>query len=332
MRNQIITKEFLSAMLKSLTKDYRVVAPVRNGKVLEFMGISGDTEIVMNDEIPYKSAKDCFFPQVEKLLTFKDGEVAANINAEKTIIFGMKPCDAEALRVLREVFLAGQYQDPFFQSHFENTLIIAVGCVREKPGCFCAERGIDKSFTDFCDILLNDEGGEEYTVVYLSEKGMDLLGRFEETKHILPPPERKAAETAPEVKKVELNQELDETAYFDIIDWGKATEICQGCGICTFICPTCHCFDLKDVSMQGATDRFRCWDSCMYPKFTLHASGHNPRASTKERYRQRVLHKYLYVPQNFGCTACTGCGRCIRSCPAGMSIRKVVEEVMEVQP
>jgi len=70
----------------------------------------------------------------------------------------------------------------------------------------------------------------------------------------------------------------------------------------------------------------------MYPKFTLHASGHNPRETVKERFRQRILHKYLYVNKNFGYVACTGCGRCIRSCPTGMNIRKVVESIMEVLP
>lgn len=67
----------------------------------------------------------------------------------------------------------------------------------------------------------------------------------------------------------------------------------------------------------------------MFPKFTLHASGHNPRASKKERVRQRVLHKYLYLKQNHGLTGCTGCGRCLRSCPAGMNIKIIISKIME---
>ena len=116
---------------------------------------------------------------------------------------------------------------------------------------------------------------------------------------------------------------------FDKIDWVKYTDICQGCGLCTFICPTCHCFEFKDVDENGSVCRYRNWDSCMFPKFTVHASGHNPRASIKERYRQRVLHKYSYIPKNFGYVSCTGCGRCIRSCPAGVNIRSIVEGITE---
>jgi len=332
-----ISKEFLASMLGSLSEaeGTTVIAPISNGKVLEFMKVNGSSQIsqiVMSDEIPYKSPKEYFFPQVEKLLTFKDGGVEENIAEEKRVIFGVKPCDAEALRVLYEVFTTGKFVDPFVQRHFDNNTIIAVGCENEKPGCFCARLGIDRTFTDFCDILLNSAGEGGYSVEYLSEKGKELLGGFEETRSIVPPEGRKAAEPDPDAKMIGLDPNLDDANLFDIIDWGKATEICQGCGMCTFICPTCHCFDLKDVSKQGETLRYRCWDSCMYPKFTMHASGHNPRASTKERYRQRVLHKYLYVRKNFGYTACTGCGRCIRSCPVGMDIKKVVEGLMEVLP
>jgi len=332
MSKTTITKAFLASMLKTLSADHVVTAPVRNGKVLEFLRVCADTDIVMNDEIPYKSAKEVFFPQVEKLLTFKEGDVKEHMAEEKHVVFGLKPCDAEALRVLHAVFMTGKYQDPFVERRFANSIIIAVGCEQEKPGCFCAERGIDKAFSDYCDILLYPEGEDAYRVDYLSDKGRELLDRFDETRDIRPPEGRKAAAPDPGVRKVELSPELDEAELFDIIDWGKASEICQSCGICTFICPTCHCFDLKDVTADGETCRYRCWDSCMYPRFTLHASGHNPRMSAKERYRQRVLHKYLYVNKNFGYVACTGCGRCIRSCPAGMSIKKVVESVMEVLP
>jgi len=332
MSNNTVSKGFLAGMLKALAADSAVIAPVRNGKVLEFLRISADSEIVMNDEIPYKSPKDAFFPQVEKLLTFKGGSVEENAAVEKAVVFGVKPCDAEALRVLYTVFTTGQFQDPFVKRRFENTVIIGVACENEKPGCFCAQRGVDKSFTDFCDIMLNSSGEDGYSVEFLSKKGAELLGRFDETKDITPPAGRKAADPDPGVKMVELSPELDEAALFDIIDWEQASQICQGCGMCSFICPTCHCFDIKDATVHGETCRYRCWDSCMYPKFTLHASGHNPRNSAKERFRQRVLHKYLYVGKNFGYTACTGCGRCIRSCPVGMNIKKVVESVMEVLP
>ena len=62
----------------------------------------------------------------------------------------------------------------------------------------------------------------------------------------------------------------------------------------------------------------------MFPLFTLHASGANPRQSGKERMRQRVMHKFKYFVDNNGKAACTGCGRCIRYCPVNLDIRDVL--------
>ena len=312
MNDDFISVEELKKVLTDISKSgkYSLVAPVMNGKALDFAEISEGSEIVISDAIPYKSPKEVFFPQNEMMMTFNDYEVSETEYERKTVIFGAKPCDAEALRVLNEVFMSGKFQDTFFKRRFDNTIIIVLGCREEKPGCFCAERGIYKEFSDFCDILLTPADGG-YSISYISEKG--AIGHTEAVK-------------------MELDAALDDAALFDVIDWEKASEICQGCGICTFVCPTCHCFDIKDVSEKNETKRYRCWDSCMYPKFTLHASGHNPRGTIKERFRQRVLHKYLYIKKNLGYTACTGCGRCIRSCPAGMSIKKAVLSLMEALP
>lgn len=328
MSNSFISMETIKKILGGLVKseDYAVFAPVRRGKTLDFAEITDAMDIIISDEVAYKSPKEALLPQVEKLMSFKGGDIEENIDDRKTIIFGAKPCDAQALRVLNAILASGKFEDAFYKRRFENSVLITVGCIAEKPGCFCSRRGVDKAFSDFSDVMLN-ESGDGFMVSFLSEKGKTFLDGFEETKGIEATP-REAAATFENI--IELDKDIDDSKMFDIIDWEKATEICQGCGMCTFICPSCHCFDIKDVTEHGETNRYRCWDSCIYPKFTLHASGHNPRPAIKERYRQRVLHKYLYINKNFGYTACTGCGRCIRSCPAGMNIKKVVESIMEV--
>ena len=333
MSKSFISKEALEKSLKELVKakEYTLFAPVRNGKTLDFAKISDGMDFVISDEIAYKSPKEVLFPQVETLMIFAGGEVSESPLEGKTVVFGAKPCDAEALRVLHEILMAGKFHDPFFKRRFDNNIIIAIGCVKEKPGCFCAQRGTNKEFSDFSDIMLIPEDDESgFNVAFLSDKGKELWRNMYGTDDIdIDIYDDKNRKT---VEKLELSKDLDDAELFDIIDWGKATEICQGCGLCTFICPSCHCFDIKDVSEKDETKRYRCWDSCMYPNFTLHASGHNPRETVRERFRQRVLHKYLYINKNFGYTACTGCGRCIRSCPTGMNIKKIVENIMEVLP
>ena len=319
-----ISKESMKKLLTALSETMTLVGPTFNGKVVEYKEAKA-SEILMDDQISYKSPKEYYFPQVEKLMTFTADKVVENDEFKPTVIFGAKPCDLDALRVMQAVFMEGKYADPFFARRMDKNLIIGVGCIDKKPGCFCDEVGVDMKFSDFCDIFLADNG-KEYTVEHLSAKGKKAMEAISETKKVTCDEKKKVK--APKAT-LDLSADLEDAALFDAVDWNKLTETCQGCGMCTFICPTCHCFGFEDVEKDGEAIRYRCWDSCIYPKFTLHASGHNPRNTRAERYRQRVLHKYLYVKKNTGYTACTGCGRCVRSCPIGMNIKNVVKAVME---
>ena len=118
-----------------------------------------------------------------------------------------------------------------------------------------------------------------------------------------------------------IKQKLEQG--YDNALWDSLHEKCIGCGTCTFLCPTCHCFDILDEGADKG-ERIRIWDSCMFPLFTLHASGSNPRPTGKQRFRQRVMHKFKYFVDNNGRAACTGCGRCIEYCPVNLDIRVVL--------
>ena len=325
MPDNTISKETMRGFLEHLSINRTLIGPVDTGKVVEYRK-AAPAEILMDDRISYKSVKEYFFPRTELMFTFESGEVTDNTDIPGYAIFGAKPCDLEALRVLNQVYSTGKYADPFFKRRFESNFIIGVGCLDQKAECFCQIMAVDKEFSDFCDIMLTDLG-ESYSVDHLSEKGKQTLKEYAPTSGIDCNNERKAK--IPEEERLMLNVEAEDAAYFDIIDWAEVTETCKGCGICTYLCPTCYCFDFRDVTEQGEAKRYKCWDSCMYPKFTLHASGHNPRENRYERYRQRVLHKYKYVPNNFdGHIACTGCARCVRSCPVGINIHNIVARII----
>lgn len=323
MTHVAVPKSRLNELLESWVVNYRVAAPVMNSGKLVFEEIKECSDIILNDELTYKSPKEYLFPQVEKIMSFGENAAETSFAERKTVLFGVKPCDLEAIKVMTAVFTKGKFVDTYFETHLNNTVLAGMGCLAEKPGCFCEDRGLDKSCSTDCDIFFSDNG-ETYSVEILTEKGAELFDgwKLEETPFMAENPEKA-------LKGGILEIDADENTMFNKIDWANISEKCLGCGTCTFICPTCHCFEFRDTVDSGEPARFRCWDSCMYPRFTLHASGHNPRASKKERYRQRIMHKYLYVKQNFGYTACTGCGRCIRSCPAGMNIKTVVTEIIE---
>jgi len=118
------------------------------------------------------------------------------------------------------------------------------------------------------------------------------------------------------------NKELFESPL-----WEEMSVGCLGCGACTFVCPTCQCYDIRDFDDGKQVRRFRCWDSCMYSDFTLMSAG-QPRPTQKERFRQRFMHKLAYYPETHdGVFGCVGCGRCLKKCPQHLHILKVMRRM-----
>jgi len=156
---------------------YRLVAPASNGKKIDFLEITDIDEIIMDDHIPYKSPKEFFFPRCEKLLSFCGDRVEPCKPEKPTIIFGVKPCDLEALDVMAEVFMEGKFKDPFFAAHLENNLLIGVGCSNKKEGCFCNYLSVDMRYSNKCDLFLENIE-DSYRVCYVSGKGREKLSPF----------------------------------------------------------------------------------------------------------------------------------------------------------
>jgi heterodisulfide reductase subunit C len=126
-----------------------------------------------------------------------------------------------------------------------------------------------------------------------------------------------------------ISEKLDK--IFEDKLWRDISLKCLSCGICTYLCPTCHCFDMQDETTLKNGARVRVWDTCMNPEYTIHASGHNPRPTRMNRTRNRVYHKFSYIPKNHKVIACVGCGRCINECPVNIDIIDVIEQAREVK-
>lgn len=303
--------------LAELMGKYTVIAPVMKDHKLDYAEVCDVNDIVLDSRLPYKSPKEVVFPRVENVMRFLADRVEETQEVKPILLVGAKPCDTAAMRVFDEVFTSdrGRFKDSFYLNRRDCLTVIGMGCLEKKSGCFCEERGTDPAFSSDCDGFLHPvEGGFVYEP--LTEKGASLFPGTET--------EPVGHGKRPEEKLVVNATEAD---VFTAMPWEAYTEGCIGCGTCTYLCPTCHCFNLRDAEEKGVVTRTRVWDSCMYPRFTLHAGGHNPRTKKFERFRQRVLHKYLYIPENYGYTACTGCGRCIRSCPGGLNIRNTVTDI-----
>ena len=331
-----ISKQNLNALYAKISAAYPLFMPLKKaGQVNYGLWVDGE-EASVETLKTVKSPKDLFFPQSENMMKFKkDGNnlEVVDVRSEKTpfVLFGVRACDYKAIEVLDKVFLADPV-DTFYRARREAGVIVTMACSKPEESCFCGVFGIDATapqgdVTTWIDDenlywQANTQKGEELTA-----KVADLLTDGGEK-------EVEAQQTATKVvlealpfagldlsrfKPENLNELFNDSA------WQSMSESCLGCGTCTFVCPTCQCFDIRDFKTNEGVVRYRCWDSCMYSDFTLMAHG-NSRTTQMQRFRQRFMHKLVYYPsQNDGLYSCVGCGRCVNKCPQRLNIVKVIK-------
>jgi ferredoxin len=248
----------------------------------------------------------------------------------RRVIFAIKACDARAVRILEPLF-AGNFLDGFYSRNLSSSILVGWACQAQCVGSFCREMGIDPQDSGDCDLFLRDiPGGKVAKVV--TEKGRALVegnSLFEEGSREEWESARKELRGKHENSLFDLEKVKDRMTqrFSDEGLWQGVSAKCINCGVCTYLCPTCHCFDMADLQIPGQGVRFRCWDSCAFPSFTQMAV-HNPREEKWRRYRQRVAHKFYFFPQNFQKVACVGCGRCVAHCPVNLDLREVLQEVI----
>ncbi len=285
-----------------------------------------------------KSPKDFFFPQTEDMMEFKvEGKNIEVIDTRKAsedfVVFGVRACDVKAFDILDRVFLV-EPRDSYYATKREHGIIVSLACNKPSETCFCTAFGIDPA-NPAADVTVWKTETEVFWQAN-TEKGENLLKSISAfTEECTDEKVNEEKEKINSIMKKLPLADLDTSKFgggkteelFDIPEWDELSESCLGCGTCTFVCPTCQCYDIKDFNTGKGVIRYRCWDSCMYSEFTRMAHGNN-RNSQKERFRQRFMHKLVYYPENNdGIFGCVGCGRCLSRCPISMNIVKVMKKI-----
>ncbi len=334
----ILPKDKLDDWLAALKK-YALFAPTESNGVTQFTPINDPTEMLLEHN-SLRPPKEILFPQTETMFKFTYGEkkeiTPPAINNEKRIIFGIRPCDARSFSILDHVF-DGDYKDEYYLRRRENTALIGLACTASdiNINCFCTSVDGTPGSRDDVDILLTDLG-DKYYVDAVTEKGKALIN---ESSSLFTQSTDADASKKQEIdagakqaikRKIDVNgiPEKLET-MFESDFWKEISMKCLGCGTCTYLCPTCHCFDIQDETAGDKGKRIRIWDTCMSSEYTLHASGYNPRPGRLNRMRNRIFHKYKYYPENFGVIACVGCGRCVDNCSVNVDIIDTVVRIQE---
>ena len=331
-----IAKENLNALFQKIAEDNALYVPVNNGNQVNFANYTEDAQVNLDALKTVKSPKDAFFPQSENLYTcYRDGKKITiepeELQNQNFVVFGMKACDVKGVEVLDKVFLADPV-DTFYAARRAHGTIVAMACHEPEETCFCKVFGIDCA-NPVADVATWMVDGELYWKA-LTEKGEALTAKVDS---LLTDTDEAKVEEAKNaihaiVEKLPYsNLSLEGwngdvlTEKFDSPIWEQIYKPCLACGTCTFVCPTCQCYDIKDYDTGHGIKRYRCWDSCMYSDFTMMAHGNN-RTSQMQRFRQRFMHKLVYFPaNNDGMYSCVGCGRCVEKCPSSLNIVKVIK-------
>jgi NAD-dependent dihydropyrimidine dehydrogenase PreA subunit len=336
MKLKLDKKDF-KPFLQSLMDEYDLFAPVQLEEgVSVYKKIDRPDEVDLSASNPQKPAKEVFFPQSETMFRYekagKQHQVTSTEEVErKRVILGARPCDIQAVLLIDQVFSGKEYTDVYYVNKRKATTIIGMGCDHPLSTCFCSSMKGGPFSREGSDLFLIDLG-EAYLVELLTGKGTAFQNnkflKEANTKEINSAKEieeKASKKTDDSLSVVGIEKRLDQMVENPF--WERVQEKCIGCRVCTYLCPTCHCFDIADEVLTNKGQRVRNWDSCLSSLYSQETSGHNPRPTNRERTRQRIMHKFNYFPKNFDRIACVGCGRCILYCPANFDIRQAIKEI-----
>ena len=338
MDDMIIEKEKISDWWRLLS-DYKIYAPHKRDDVVVFDVVKDESNIVLDFYNSVLPPKEVFFPQTETLFKFEKKPSPTVIEEEKetgkVLLFGVRPCDARSFLILDKLFY-WDLEDNLYRSRRSRTTIIGLACNSPHQNCFCTSVGGNPHSKDGLDVLLTDLG-DRYYVEVITEKGEEVI----KSDNVFSKAEEEDREQKDKIqseaeKKIAKHVDVEGVhdklgEMFDSEYWERKAESCVGCAVCTYLCPTCHCFDITDEDLGNRGRRIRTWDTCQSPEYTVHASGYNPRPEKKFRVRNRIYHKYRYFPDRFSEIACVGCGRCDSKCPVNIDIVEILKEVKEAE-
>jgi formate hydrogenlyase subunit 6/NADH:ubiquinone oxidoreductase subunit I len=342
MTPEIFSKQEWVKALKALRDSYKVFVPVRVGDSHDFRPMKEGTKPDFDLRNTRLSPKSVIFPQSERMFEYSLDENVAEAytlkEAPKTfspqVIVGIRPCDALAFQLVRINFDNPEYRDPWWVKRFQATAFVGLGCNEPCTTCFCTSVGSGPFGEAGLDVLVYDLG-EDFLAKPLTEKGEEILKKMKGGKpadnSVIKKADGLATSASEKITSTVPTDRLKEkevTELFDAPFWDEVAFACINCGTCTYLCPTCWCFDIQDEVFGKAGDRIRNWDACMFPLFTLHGSGHNPREKKTQRVRQRFMHKLKYYVDKYdNGVACVGCGRCVQYCPVNIDVREVFERM-----
>ncbi|HRS82882.1 MAG TPA: 4Fe-4S dicluster domain-containing protein, partial [Smithellaceae bacterium] len=270
-----------------------LVAPVRQDAGFQFREITDAKQVDLNYHNTVISPKSVFFPQTEDFVRYRTGRPmleAETVEPEgkPLILFGVRPCDVKSFEIMDIHFSGTGPVDPYWQARREATTVIGYAfdlSATAEPEEFYRTLGIGAADPEGSDVFMVRRG-DELLLKSITARGEALLEAIDDLAGASADDGKFFDDTVAAgrdfktrfacVDAKAVTKKLEDL-FHNTEFWEKAAAACLSCGVCTFACPTCYCFDICDETLFGRGTRRRVWDACMFTDFTLEASGHNPR-------------------------------------------------------
>jgi ferredoxin len=335
----------ISDLTAQLMAKGTLIAPVKEEAGFNFRQISDARQVDLNFYNTLMSPKSAFFPQTEDFVRYDKNKSVldaqcVDLKPGPVFLFGVRPCDVKSFEIMDIHFSGTGAVDPYWKKRRETATIFGYAFDLNSPAGpadFYQTLGIGAADPEGSDIFMIKKG-DELLLKAITPKGEKLLAGLSSLADAAADEQKYFDDTIAAGRSFKTRSTcVDEKVIAKKLEdiflktefWEKVSDACLSCGACTFVCPTCYCFDICDETLFGHGVRRRVWDACMFTDFTLEASGHNPRTKVYQRLRQKICHKYSFHIRKYGVISCVGCGRCTRNCPVNIDIFSIVDQALK---
>lgn len=319
------------ALIDHLKGYGEVIAPHHKGDVsYTYKTVQESREVVLDYDRTLLPLKKMFLPPVERLMEFSlknSSYTGSKVKVQPRVFFAVHSYEMQSILRLDHSMLSGNVESNYF-SRRKKARFVGIS-FKPDEFHFSESVGIAVEEMEGFDLFLN-RVDDDYQLYVLTEAGQNLIKGFSPLVEAEP----EIVENRKFTKRIRYHYNrlprIFQYSYQSKV-WTDVANRCVSCGSCTLVCPTCFCFDVNDQVSVTAEDgmRQRNWDSCMLTTFAEVAGGENFRETTINRSRHRLYRKFKYITDEEGLPWCVGCGRCTASCPAGISIVDIVNELIQ---
>ncbi|HEX9063451.1 MAG TPA: 4Fe-4S dicluster domain-containing protein, partial [Clostridia bacterium] len=302
MAVQINYTEFNSILLK-LRTEYKIFAPVKlkgigkssKNDIIRYCEINDAKDIIFDEKSDF-SPKEVYFPITQTLsYALNNDESLLEIDDKNYIIF-MRPCDINAISIFNNLCSKDKQNGIFNDRLRKKIKIFMIECKEGFDTCFCVSMGMNK--TDYYDMAFRFSS-ENILCEIKSEEFAVYFGGIGEQVNFTPVFVSKDRMTVHVPDVSEISNEMKDTSDWTEFlkrdgSWAEYTKRCISCGRCNFVCHTCVCFRVQDITYNDegtVREKRRVWESCMKEGYSNNTGSQFYRRSSGDRMLFKVFHK-----------------------------------------